>query len=63
MEKTFVKVQQLRVVLEKKRDPVTQESLLDQIKEVNTERGRWCEPVRGWGEPVRGWGDTVVLYK
>ena len=37
MEKTFVKVQQLRVVLEKRRDPVTQESLLEQIREVSTD--------------------------
>ena len=39
MERTFVKVQQLRVVLEKRRDPVTQESLLEQIREVRNGRG------------------------
>ena len=37
IERTYLKVQQLQLVLEKKRDPVSQLSLLDQIKEVGTE--------------------------
>jgi hypothetical protein len=38
IERTYLKVQQLQLVLEKKRDPVSQLSLLDQIKETKAHK-------------------------